>query len=228
MTTMQKARPGSPQNPGPGRRLLAVAALGAALTGCGGDDVVKTPPKPSGTPAAPGAPAPGPTVAAASPTANMPPLPKRDFQERDFSETEANRDPFRGFAADLAQQSKKVYAVQRKVLVDRYSLEELKLVGLVTGNPTRALLIDPTGFGWIAKVGDFVGKSEIVHSGGPSGADVPINWRVDRIRPADIVFIREDPSHPDIPPTTRVITLRAVEETASARAQGITSADKQP
>ena len=108
------------------------------------------------------------------------------------------------------------------MLVDRYALEELKLVGLVQGAPSRALLIDPTGLGWDAKVGDFVGKPEMVHSGGPTGTDVPINWRVDRIRPSDVVFIREDPSHPEIPPTTRVIALRAVEETATKGA-GITT-----
>jgi type IV pilus assembly protein PilP len=211
--------------------LRAVACFAVAcctLAGCGGDEPVKTATKPgfaANAGGGPPPPAPGASASAGpSPTANMPPLPKRDFQEKDFAETEGNRDPFRGFAADLAQQNKKIYVVQRKVLVDRYALEELKLVGLVTGNPSRALLIDPTGFGWIAKVGDFVGKSEIVHSGGPSGADVPINWRVDRIRPADVVFIREDPSHPDIPPTTRVIALRTTEENVAARAQGISAA----
>ena len=116
--------------------------------------------------------------------------------------------------------------IQRKVLVDRYALEELKLVGLVIGAPSRALLIDPTGLGWIAKVGDFVGKPELVHSGGPTGTDVPINWRVDRIRAADVVFVREDPSHPEIPPTTRVVALRAVEE-ASLRTAGITAVERQ-
>src|SRR5262249_43086411 len=96
-----------------------------------------------------------------------------------------------------------------------------KLVALVIGAPSRALLIDPTGLGWIAKVGDFVGKPELVHTGGPSGADVPINWRVDRIRPADVVFVREDPSHPEIPPTTRVVALRPVEDTTANKAQGL-------
>ena len=67
-------------------------------------------------------------------------------------------------------------------------------------------------------MGEFVGKSEVVHSGGPTGADVPINWRIDRIRPADVVFVREDPSHPEIPPTTRVVALRTLEETAANKA----------
>jgi type IV pilus assembly protein PilP len=102
--------------------------------------------------------------------------------------------------------------IQRQVLVDRYALDELKLVGVVTRAPARALLTDPTGLGWVAKVGDFVGKAEVVHSGGPTGVDVAVNWRVDRIRESDVVFIREDPSHPEIPPTTRVIALRPLGE----------------
>ncbi len=44
-----------------------------------------------------------------------------------------------------------------------------------------------------------------------------VNWRIDRIRDSDVVFIREDPSHPEIPPTTRVIALRPLgEENESA------------
>ncbi len=46
------------------------------------------------------------------------------------------------------------------------------------------------------------------------GADVAVNWRVDRIREADVVFVREDPSHPEIPPTTRVVSLRSPDEDA--------------
>jgi type IV pilus assembly protein PilP len=204
---------------------LALALLAVLSTGCG-DDPPPPPPK-KAVPAA-AAPAPGAAASAApSPTADMPPLPKRDFQERDFAESDSNRDPFRSFAADLIAQGKTRISIQRKVLVDRYSLEELKLVGLVLGSPSRALLIDPTGLGWDARVGDFVGKPEMVHSGGPTGTDVPINWRVDRIRPSDVVFIREDPSHPEIPPTTRVIALRALEE-VTTKGEGITPASTTP
>ena len=87
-------------------------------------------------------------------------------------------------------------------------------MGIVTRGGPRALITDPTGLGWVVKVGDFVGKSEMVNSGGPTGTDVAINWRVDRIRDGDVVFIREDPSHPEIPPTTRVISLRPPEAAA--------------
>jgi type IV pilus assembly protein PilP len=201
----------------------------ALLTACGGSDVIQAP-KPAGSsaPVAPGAPKPAASaVPTTSPTAGMPPLPKRVFEERDFAESDINRDPFRSFAADLVAQSKIRQVIQRKVIVDRYSLEELKLVGLVTGNPSRALLIDPTGLGWVAKVGDYVGKPEMVHSGGPSGTDVPINWRVDRIRGSDVVFIREDPSHPEIPPTTRVIALRALEDGSATKTAGISAGGSQ-
>jgi len=60
--------------------------------------------------------------------------------------------------------------------------------------------------------GDYVGKAELISAGGTAGAEVAINWRVDRIRPTDVVFIREDNAHPDIPPTTRVMPLYPVGE----------------
>ncbi|HSN99523.1 MAG TPA: hypothetical protein VLS89_14605, partial [Candidatus Nanopelagicales bacterium] len=147
----------------------------------------------------------------------LPPLPLREFAESDFSESDRSRDPFRSFESMFATQAKTRITIQRQVLVDRYALDELKLVGVVSRSPARALLTDPTGLGWVVKVGDFVGKAEIVHTGGPGGADVAINWRVDRIRDSDVVFIREDPAHPEIPPTTRVIALRPLDEGGQVR-----------
>lgn len=208
-------------------RCVCVPLIGvllvALIAGCGGDDIIKSP-GPQPKPAAGQTPAPQASQsAAAASLANLPPLPKREFQERDFAEADNNRDPFRSFLGDLMAQGRTRVSVQRKVLVFRYALEELKLVGIVQGAPSRALLIDPTGLGWIAKAGDFVGKPELVHSGGPSGTDVPINWRVDRIRAADVVFVREDPSHPEIPATTRVLALRTVEEDSRAAAMSTSS-----
>lgn len=144
--------------------------------------------------------------------ANLPPLPTREFAEGDFAETDRSRDPFRTFVNEFNQQAQGRVSVQRNVLVDRYALEELKLLGVVTRGATRALLADPTGLGWVAKVGDYIGKAELVHSGGPTGVDVAINWRVDRIRDDEVVFVREDASHPEIPPSTRVLSLRPTEE----------------
>ncbi|AUX46005.1 typeIV pilus assembly protein pilP [Sorangium cellulosum] len=204
-----------------GRTLLLAATWAAALAvaGCGEEEEPIAPSKP---PAAAGAAvtasqrrAPAKTAASASAGAGapeMPPLPLREFQEADFSESDRSRDPFRSFESLFATQARGRVTIQRQVLIDRYALDELKLVGVVSRAPARALLTDPTGLGWVVKVGDFVGKAEIVHSGGLTGVDVAVNWRVDRIRDADVVFIREDPSHPEIPPTTRVVALRPLGE----------------
>ncbi|MRG96475.1 pilus assembly protein PilP [Polyangium spumosum] len=134
-------------------------------------------------------------------------LPQREFGEVDFTETEKNRDPFRGFASVFAQQAKGRTVVQRQVVIERYALDELELKGIVTRSQPRALFTDPANVGWVVKVGDYVGKPEIVRTGGPAGIDVAINWRVDRIRDGDVVFVREDPAHPEIAPVTRVIAL---------------------
>lgn len=206
---------------------LPLATLALVVAACGGDDAGTAPPPPKPPPGGAQTPPP-PAPAAAAPsasssagasraTAKLPPLPLREFQERDFAETEQSRDPFRSFVQVFVRQAESHTVLQRKVLVDRYALDELHLVGIVLGAPSRALLTDPGGLGWVAKVGDFVGKSELVHAGGPTGTDVAVNWRVDRIRDGDIVFIREDPSHPEIPPTTRVVALRTPEEEAGQK-----------
>ncbi|MDC3955670.1 pilus assembly protein PilP [Polyangium jinanense] len=188
--------------------LFAALVLIVFASGCEEDELWVPPP--SATPS-PGA-APdggvgtdgGPQTAAKK---DQPELPQREFVEADFTETEKNRDPFRGFASVFAQQAKGRAVVQRTVVIERYALDELKLSGLVTRSQPRALFIDPANVGWVVKVGDYVGKPEIVRTGGPAGIDVAINWRVDRIREGDVVFVREDPAHPEIAPVTRVIAL---------------------
>ena len=64
----------------------------------------------------------------------------------------------------------------------------------------------------VLKRGDWVGRPEVVHIGGANGADYQINWRVDKVRDGDIVFTREDPAQPGIPPATRVIAIRPENE----------------
>lgn len=204
---------------------VALAALAIAFwCGCGQDEPPPPPPPPpppgqqpqqgAGTPAQASAPVrqvdAGADAAVESPATA--PLPVRVFQESDFVETDQSRDPFRSFEGMFVTQAKGRVVQQRQVLVDRFALDELKLVGVVTRGAPSALFTDPTGLGWIVKIGDFLGKAELVHVGGPTGSDVAVNWRVDRIRAADIVFVREDPSHPEIPPVTRVIALYPVEE----------------
>lgn len=202
-----------------GQFALVVGTAGLlALTGCGDDSGVeeitagggaKKPPKkaPAGRGKKGGKGAP----AAAVPS-NLPPLPVREFKERDFIETDLSRDPFRSFEDIFINESKGRIRLQRQVVVDNYALDELRLVGIVSRGSPRVLLKDPAGLGHVAKVGDFVGKAEVVHSSGASAADVALNWRIDRIRSNDVVFIREDPSHPEIPTSTRIMSLRTADE----------------
>ena len=133
----------------------------------------------------------------------------------DFNESARTRDPFLSYAREFAEEAKKRVRSQREVVLDQYALDELKLAGLVTGiRPARAMLIDPTKKGHVVHEGQFVGRAEVVQ-GGATGADYEINWRVDRIRDADIVLVREDPANPDVPSATRVIPLRPDDVLAS-------------
>lgn len=198
--------------------LLLAALPMVMMAGCEDD-----PPPPPPKPPAPATPAPAPEAAGAAPAGSaraagsasanpLAELPERVFTEADFAETDKNRDPFRGFANVFAQQARGKTNIQRQVIVDRYALDELKLAGVITRAEPRALFIDPNNVGWVIHTGDYVGKPEIVRAGGAAGVDVAINWRVDRIRDGDVVFVREDPSHPEIAPVTRVVPLFPTED----------------
>lgn len=198
----------------------------ALMIGCGEDAPPPAPPPAGGEHGAPpagAAPAAGANAgkaggkgdAAAMPS-DLPPLPVRDVQERDFLESGSNRDPFHDYSELFIVKPVVVDPTskqpQREVLISAFALEELKVVGLISGGTGRVLIADPTGLGWVLRVGDFVGKAEVVHSGGPGGADVAINWRVDRIRDNDVVFIREDPTRSDVQATTRVMSMHSEDE----------------
>jgi type IV pilus assembly protein PilP len=140
---------------------------------------------------------------------------KTVLREEDFVETESSRDPFRSFADIFLKERQSTSKTQREVLLDRFAIDELKLVGIVTGTAEpRAMLVDPVGTGWIVRRGQFLGKAEVVRASGASGASYELNWRVERIRDGDIVLVREDPAHSDIPPATRVIPMRSEDQPA--------------
>ncbi len=179
------------------RLFLTLLIATALVTGCG-DKVVTTPPPP---------------VRAAdfavdaglsqTTTAHL------DYSENDFVENDRNRDPFRSYARTFMETGRKPTANQRAVVLGQYSIDELRLVAIVTGGDyPRAMLIDPHGKGWVIKRGDFLGRPDIVHTGGTNGTDYQLNWRVDRVRDGDVVLLREDPAQPGIPPATRVIPIR--------------------
>ena len=175
---------------------------------CGGAPPAATPAPDAGPPAIP---ARGPAAAAGMPSASVA-LPKMDFREDDFAETVHSRDPFRSFAKLFSEQGKMRVRSQRQVLLDHYAIDDLKLIGLVTNTDIpRAMLVDPTGRGWVVTKGQFICRPEIVHAAGPGGIDYELNWKIDRIREGDLVLVREDPAHTDMPATTRVITLRTPE-----------------
>lgn len=192
-------------------RLPLLCAL--ALLGCSDPPVVTASGMPSANQAAPAAPAPGPAAATTGVAAANPP-PKVEVQENEFSESERSRDPFRSFAKSFAQDTKAHVHSQREVILSQYALDELKLIGIVTrAEPAKAMLVDPSGKGFVIQRGQFVGRPDVVQAAGATGTVYEINWRVDRIRPSDVVLIREDPSNPDVPSATRVIPLRPEEDT---------------
>ena len=183
--------------------------LAVTLFACSDPPVVTPAPAASGA-AAPAAPPPRvPASAAAANAASAAPPPKVEVQETEFTENERSRDPFRSFAKSFAQDTKARVHSQREVILSQYALDELKLIGIVTrAEPAKAMLVDPTGKGFVIQRGQFVGRADVVQAAGASGTVYEINWRVDRIRPSDVVLIREDPSNPDVPSATRVIPLR--------------------
>lgn len=125
-----------------------------------------------------------------------------DFVELDIQ----NRDPFRSYAQAFKAQA--AAPAQRRVLMPGTSLDEMRLIAIVTGIATpRAMLTDTTQVGHVVRRGDYIGRPEVIQTGGSEGMPVTLNWRVDRIRPGSVVLTREDPTAPDKPPLTRVMPL---------------------
>jgi type IV pilus assembly protein PilP len=158
-------------------------------------------------------------AASASASALPPELKGPEYTENDFTESDHNRDPFRSFLVQN-QVVNKTALNQRKIELAQYSIDELKLVAIVTGgDQARAMFVDPSGKGTVVYKGSFVCRPEVVHIGGTNGPEYQLNWRVDRIREADVVLIREDPAQPAIPPATRVIPLHP--ESEKQQAEGL-------
>jgi type IV pilus assembly protein PilP len=193
------------------RRLFApllALALSTGAAACGNSTPTVPPPPPSRI-------APAPSASAAG----LPPeLKGPEYTENDFVESDHNRDPFRSFLVQNQAVNRQALN-QRKVELAQYSIEELKLVAIVTGTaPSSAMFVDPNGRGTVVYRGTFMCRSEVVHIGGSNGPEYQLNWRVDRIREGDVVLIREDPAQPAIPPATRIVPLHPE---AEKEAQGM-------
>ena len=183
--------------------VLALVALLSTLVGCEEEIVFGTGAGPVGSAAA------GPAGAAEDEPSGAVAPPKLDFSEAEFAESDKSRDPFRSFDKQFAEERQGQVESQRKVVLEQYTIDQLKLIGIITRvHPARAMMVDPTGIGHVIKRGQFIGKAEVVQTAKGAGASYEVNWRVDRIRDGDVVLIREDPTNPDVPSATRVVPLR--------------------
>lgn len=191
------------------RSFTVIPFLGLALglAACGKDVVSSAPPPPPvARNAAPVAPA---VVAVKGP----------DFTENDFAENDHNRDPFRSFASLFVDRTNRSVKNELPVILPQYAIDELKLVAIVlSGDYPRAMVLDPTGKGWVLRRGDYIGRPDTVHTGGTNGTDYQLNWRVDRVRDGDIVLSREDRAG-FAPPATRIIPLHPDNDKESEREQ---------
>jgi len=171
---------------------------------CGDDAKDRAAPPPRPPPRAAAAPA-GSPVAALQPGVEqskeslLQEVRKRQLTNEDFKETATNRDPFRSFLSTFATQVVNVKP-QHRILLDKFALEELKLVAIVGGNglSPRAMFVDPTGTGQSVVRGDHMSKADAL---------------VTRVAPDRVFFqIEEDLGGGGKPKLTeRVVELHAGE-----------------
>ena len=125
-----------------------------------------------------------------------PRLAPRPLSEIAIVESPSSRDPFRAYPEAPPEPPKDT----RPRKARRIPVDQLKLVALVTNTSVpRAMLVDPSGKGYIVTAGELVGRPEPL-----DGARVA-SFRVDRIRASDVVLVREDGTQ--TAPSTRVLAL---------------------
>lgn len=177
--------------------MLLVAAALFSL-GCEEEKIIQS----SATPRGP--------ASGARPAASAAIAPGRQaIDESEFVENDKSRDPFRSYARMFAEELQGTGPTQLDVVLPEYSIDELKLIGIVTRlEPARAMVVDPSGKGHVIRRGQFIGRPDLMRREGSQGATYQVNWRVDRIREGDVVLVREDPTNPDVPAVSRVLPLR--------------------
>lgn len=200
------------------QRLVAIVLAGVSLAACEDEVIVAgrgLPTAGGDGGAAPGAPPSGdgtpldPGQALEAPDAGIVPL---SYRDEDFVEADTNRDPFRPHLELFVTRTRTPQATQREVIMPRTSIEEMRLIAIVSGvaNPS-AMLVDTDGTGHTVRRGDYIGRPEVVQTGGEDAVPITLNWRVDRIRPGEVVLTREDPTAPNRPPLTRVLALHEID-----------------
>jgi len=148
--------------------------------------------------------------AAAEPAAPVAPT----YRDEDFVEAVTNRDPFRNFAQMFVPVvGGGAVLVQRQVRMDSTSIDEMRLIAIVSGIPNpSAMILDTAGTGHTVHRGDYVGRPDFVSTGGAESVPITLNWRVDRISPAEVILTRDDPSAPNRMALTRVMPLHSEQE----------------
>lgn len=166
--------------------------------------------------AATASPTPSAPVAAAEPEAPAEPAAPvaPTYRDEDFVEAATNRDPFRNFAQMFVPVvGGGAIPVQRQVRMDSTSIDEMRLIAIVSGVPNpSAMILDTTGTGHTVHRGDYVGRPDFVSTGGAESVPITLNWRIDRISPAEVILTRDDPSAPNRMALTRVIPLHNEQE----------------
>jgi type IV pilus assembly protein PilP len=177
-------------------RPLLAGMLGLLLFACEDEQIIKSPTR-------------GAASASPSSLASAAVPARAAIEEAEFIENDKSRDPFRSYARMFAEEMKERGPTQLEVLLPEYSIDELRLIGIVTRlEPARAMVVDPSGKGHVIRRGQFIGRPDLMKKQGPAGATYQVNWRVDRIREGDVVLVREDPTNPDVPAVSRVLPLR--------------------
>jgi len=163
------------------------------------DDPPLTPPAGTPPPAVQRRPSPPPAKQKKEPA-------RPELTDGDFVESSASRDPFRSFLGEFKTSGPRRTVVQRKVILPRYGLDELKLIAVVTGGAVRAraMFRDPTGLGVTVKRGDRISKSSA---------------KVKRILRHSVVMEVEERSEDTQQAAERVIELHPKEERAKERAE---------
>jgi hypothetical protein len=126
---------------------------------------------------------------------------KRQLTNEDFVEAETNRDPFRSYLATFAVQPP-IVGKQHKIVLQKFALDELKLVAIVAGDGVspKAMFVDPSGMGVMIVRGDHVSK---------------VDATVMRIAPDRVFFqYEEDAGAGKTKTVERVIELHAGEVNA--------------
>lgn len=120
----------------------------------------------------------------------------------DTHDSKENRDPFRSYLHELVRDE---LPSDLPIIMPTVSVDQMRLIAVVRGTTRpKAMIRDPEGLGHVVEPGSWVGRPEAFVDG-----DLPfaLTWRVLRVRENEIVLARQNPTRPDAPPTTKVLTL---------------------